>query len=39
MLTATCRDKNCTIDCIFKTGAYPNLALIYHRNVSIASID
>jgi len=38
MITASCRNKNCTLDCVFKTMTYPNLAVINKVNVSFASI-
>jgi len=39
MMTASCRDKNCTLDCWFKTTNYPNLALLNNKSVSFISIE
>ncbi|MDD5111263.1 MAG: hypothetical protein PHG85_01810 [Candidatus Altiarchaeota archaeon] len=39
MRTASCRDKNCTIDCTFRTMPYANLALLEDRPISFASIQ
>jgi len=39
MNTGSCRDKNCTLDCRYKTTNYPNLALLSNRNVSFISIE
>lgn len=38
MMTATCRNRNCTLDCEFKTKAYPNLAVINDLQVEITSM-
>lgn len=39
LITASCRDKNCTLDCRFKTSAYPNLAVINNINTSFTSVE
>lgn len=39
LITASCRDKNCTLDCRFKTSAYPNLAVINKINVSFTPAE
>jgi len=34
VITASCRDKNCTVDCHFTASTYPNLAVITGMNIT-----